>query len=142
MVKTFTKPGADTSTNTSEDTCTNTDTCTKGKELARELEQFYGGGVIYYNPLMSLKYTEGVRHFLLKANAYWFYTDLWAILHKIPDDSFYYIELTVKNSCGLLKITDGNSTEYYSKVYNYTDCPEGTWKFFVEGDVLLLPSEH
>ena len=131
--------------NPSTDTCTST-SVEAGKELARELEQFYGGGVIYYNPLMSLKYTEGVRYFLLKANAYWFYTDLWAILHKIPHDTFYYVELTVKNNCGLLKITDGNSTEYHSKVYSYTDCPEGTWKFFVEGleqdRVLLLPSEH
>lgn len=123
-----------------------TSTCTSdeeaGKRLARELEQFYGGGVIYYNPLMKLKYTEGVRYFLEKANAYWFYTDLWAILSHIPQDSFYYVELTVQNNCGLLKITDGNSTEYHNKVYNYTDCPDGTWKFFVEGNVLLLPSEH
>lgn len=126
---------------------TETDTCTSaGKRLARELEQFYGGGKIFYNPLMSLKYTEGVQYFLEKANAYWFYTDLWAILHRVPDDSFYYIELTVKNNCGLLKITDGNDKDYYTKMYHYTDCPEGTWKFFIEGcegdRVLLLPSEH
>lgn len=136
------KPVPDTSANT-EASPVEEDA---GKRLARELEQFYGGGVIYYNPLMKLKYTEGVRYFLEKANAYWFYTDLWAILHKIPQDSFYYVELTVKNNCGLLKITDGNSTEYHNKVYNYTDCPDGTWKFFVEGfeqdRVLLLPSEH
>lgn len=137
MVKTCTSPGADTSTSPDEDA---------GARLARELEQFYGGGVIYYNPLMNLKYTEGVKYFLEKANAYWLYTDLWAVLHRLPQDTFYYVELTVKNNCGLLKITDGNSTEYHHKVYNYTDCPDGTWKFFVEGleqdRVLLLPSEH
>ena len=39
-------------------------------------------------------------------------------------------------------LVDGNGNDLFTKSIDYTDCPEGEWKFFFTGNVLMLPSEY
>lgn len=120
-----------------------TDTIT----LQQELEQFIGTEKYHYNPLYRwLKYTDGVKYFAENAGggAYWFLdiigTELRSLAHF---RSFLVIELRVHaNQSADIVVTDGDDSELWAKVISATDCPTGNWRFFLQGDVLMLTSEY
>lgn len=121
------------------------------EELKRGLENFYGSEVLYRIPLVPFTITEGVQYFVENAEAFWLLTDIGVLFSsklelEQQEDTFFDIVLLVKNGGAVLTFGDGNGNILYSHTYTYTDCPEGEWKFFLEGPrgdrVLLLPSEH
>lgn len=117
--------------------------------LENELQQFTGTEQWYYNPLYpNMKYTDGVKYFAEKAGAYWFLDITGTEYHpKTTGDNpewdyFLSIVMTVENEQAIIKVTDGNDKVFVLHGIEYTDCPTGTWKFYLTDNVLLLPSEY
>lgn len=115
-------------------------------ELERALAQCYGTEEYFFNPLYSwLKYSDGAQCFALNAGngAYWFLDIVGTELKSLSkQQSFICIKMTVTNTSAQIIADDGNDNLLWSKDINYTDCPEGTWKFYLVDSVLMLPSEY
>ena len=118
------------------------ETAISADQLAQDLRHFTGSMDLYKQPdfLGGLLYTEGVQHFCEKAGAYWFLDIIGTEIHKQYDEGF--ISLDVKDDKGTITVTDGNEEVYYTRKIDYTDAPEGDWKFWYMNDTLLLPSEY
>tara|TARA_R100000664_G_scaffold21327_1_gene30653 strand:+ start:517 stop:912 length:396 start_codon:yes stop_codon:yes gene_type:complete len=126
------------------------------KQLHQELQHYYGTeGYHRIHPICNptnSAFTDGVKAFATKAQAYWFLDIVFSELitdKKTKDETFLDILLSVgkKGLSGLeneawIIVTDGNEKELYKKVIKYTDCPDGDWNFFFTGSVLMLPSEY
>jgi hypothetical protein len=122
-------------------------------DLKNGLANFYGSENMYRHSLnRRMVYTDGVRYFAQEAGggAYWF-LDILATegancIKPKEDQNFVSVNMTVKDSKAVIKFTDGNDTVYHTRDIEYTDCPEGEWKFFMiydgESTTVLLPSEY
>jgi hypothetical protein len=125
------------------------------QDLERELQQFTGTEQYYYNALnKNIRYTDGFKYFLEKAECYWF---LVIILTEIINqakkwtadegDEFFVLRLTVstKNTATISVRSENKNGEdkiIWTKNIEFTDAPEGEWKFYLTNNVLLLPSEY
>lgn len=114
-------------------------------ELKHELRMFTGTEQWYQHGLVrAFMYTDGVKYFAENAGggAYWL-LDILAteLLPKQKKYPFIAVKFVVgkKNA---ITATDGNDTQIYSKKIDYTDCPEGTWEFYLIDNILLLTSEY
>lgn len=92
-------------------------------------------------------YTDGVKYFADKAQAYWFLDIASTTLYALHSKSYFLkVELIVKDSKAQIIVTDGDLKQIYTQSINFTDCPEGTWEFFMiddtEHSVMLVPSEY
>ncbi len=120
-----------------------TDTIT----LQQELEQFIGTEQYHFNPLYRwMNYTDGVKYFATNAGggAYWLLDIIGTEFRSLARfNPFLVIELRVdeNESCDLV-VTDGDDHELYTRRISFTDCPQGTWRFFLQSDVLMIPSEY
>jgi hypothetical protein len=109
-----------------------------------DLSQFYGTENYYktflFNP--HLKHTDGVQYFAENAGAFWFLdiiaTDIFALTKSQP---FLSIVLQVKNGSATIFIGDGNET-LETRSIDYTDCPDGEYRFYLADNVLMLTSEY
>lgn len=113
-------------------------------ELKQGLSNYYGTQNYYKHPFSAtMTYTDGVRAFAELAGAYWL-LDIMAteVAPLLKTEDFLSIELIVANSKGKLFVDDGNSAILFSKTIEYTNCPTGSWNFFMTNDVLMLPSEY
>ena len=117
------------------------------KELKQNLKHFNGTEQYYFNPMYpQLHYTDGVKYFCEQAGAYWFLDIIGTEIHKNQtrkEMEFSLICLSVEDTKA--KITaqvDSDCPDYFTKNINFTDCPEGLWKFYLIDDILLLPSEY
>lgn len=118
--------------------------------LRQELASFYGSEVVYRHGLNKrVLYTEGVQRFAEAAGAYWFLD----ILATEPDiiveaQEFAVVRLQVSEySTAVIVVTDGGRDGNAPKVVfrralEFTDCPPGTWEFFFENMVIMLPQER
>ena len=114
------------------------------QELKAALANYYGSENLYRHTLnRRMTYTEGVQAFAVLAGAYWFIdiaaTELFTLL---KDEDFLTVILRVEGSKAKITADDGNGNVLFTKLIDYTDCPEGEWKFFFTGNVLMLPSEY
>ena len=114
----------------------------QSNDLAQDLRGFTGDLEMYKQPdfLGGMIYTKGVEYFCEKAGAYWFLDIIGTEIHKQYDEGF--ISLDVKDDKGTITVTDGNEEVYYTRKIDYTDAPEGDWKFWYMNQTLLLPSEY
>jgi hypothetical protein len=114
-------------------------------ELAAALQQFTGTENYYKHWLGKLQYTDGVKYFAETAGggAYWF-LDIVAteILPLQAKEPFISIELLVDSDAANLQVTDGNDNQIFAKAISYTDCPTGSWNFYLIDNILLLRSEY
>jgi hypothetical protein len=110
-----------------------------------DLSQFYGTEKYHRTFVFSpnLKHTDGVQYFAEQAGAFWFLdivaTEIYPFSDKYP---FMTIYLTVKDGKGEIIVQDGDISRLYQRHINFTDCPEGTYEFFLTDDVLMLCSEY
>jgi hypothetical protein len=115
-------------------------------ELSKLLANYYGTEQYYVNPLYRwLKYTDGVHAFVNNAGggAYWFLDIVGTALHALyQEHGFLSITLTAQANRAMIAVTDGDDKRLYQKQIEYTDCPDGTYKFFLTDDVLMLTSEY
>lgn len=114
-------------------------------ETLRDELRHFTGSEQFYRPMINRNamYTEGVQHFAEKAGAFW----LLDILFTQPEivargAEFAAITLEVKDDAAVLTVTDGNDYTAYTREIEYTDCPEGTWEFFMADLVLMLRTEY
>ena len=137
--------------------------------LSANLKMFTGTEQWFRHPLSSnFLYTDGVKFFAehCGGGAYWFLDILATELADLQEkEEFMSITLDVvensaetagflqekENSISITdgvdssaKITadDGNGNVLWTRNINLTDAEVGTWKFFLQNNVLLLPSEY
>lgn len=117
-------------------------------ELRSQLAQFQGGDQTYrHNFARSVIYTSGVKYFADNAGggARWF-LDILATEPKIrrQGQDFALILLKVKDSKAKIIVTDGNdgTPGIFKRNVDFTDCPEGEWKFYFENGMIMLPGER
>ena len=110
-----------------------------------ELNQFTGTEQYFKSNMFVPKmvHTEGVQYFCDKASAYWF-LDIIAteVFPMLKDEPFISILLQVKNGSATIFISDGNDETLETRTIEYTDCPDGDYKFFFTDNVLMLTSEY
>jgi len=116
-------------------------------DFPSELGQFTGTEKYYFNPLYRwMQYTDGVKHFAQHAGggAYWFLDIVGTEMRSVMDkgEDFLCIDLVVADESAKILVTDGNDKKLWSRNINYTDCPAGSYKFFLVGGVLMLASEY
>lgn len=110
-----------------------------------DLSQFYGTENYYrtfaFNP--NLKHTDGVEYFAKNAGCYWFLdivaTEIYPFSDKYP---FMTIYLTAKDGKAEIIVQDGDISRLFQRQIEFTNCPEGTYEFFLTDDVLMLCSEY
>ncbi len=110
-----------------------------------DLSQFTGTEM-WYRYHKNILLTDGVKYFCDTVGGFWVIDIIFSVGNLINQEDFVYIELTVKNSKASIVFTDGDKGDgpvvLYKQKIPYTDCPEGVWKFYKEGQVILVPSEH
>ena len=112
--------------------------------LVNELDNFTGTECWYRHGLnREFLYTEGAQYFAEQAGAYWF-LDIMAteVFELQKDNPFISVEMTAQDGKALITATDGDETTIWDKRISFTDCPEGTYKFFLIDNVFLLRSEY
>lgn len=115
--------------------------------LTTDLAQFTGTENYYKHPFGPMLYTDGVQYLAQTVGAYWLLDLLATEVATLQSaEPFIAITLTVTGKKGVLTATDGDKGDgpvrLYSAPFYYTDFPEGEWKFFLTGGVLMLPSEY
>jgi hypothetical protein len=112
--------------------------------LVNDLENFTGTESYTRHGLnRAFLYTEGVEYFAEQAGAYWF-LDIMAteVFELQGNNPFISVEMTVFDQKAVINATDGDETHLWGKRISFTDCPEGTYKFFMIDHVFLLRSEY
>lgn len=115
-------------------------------KLLNDLKYFTGSEVIYYMPLFpKFRYTEGVRHLAINANAFWLITDVFAYqsIKPLSDNPFQIWSLKVTpDHKASIKIEDGNGVVLKTINLEYTDFPLDDFTLWFTDETLLLPSEY
>lgn len=118
--------------------------------LKDDLAQFTGTENWYRHGLMrNVLYTDGVQYLAEKAGAYWL-LDKVATLQleaRIRAEEFQSWKLTkLPGDRATLVCTDGGNggpdATLHSEEIEFTDFPLDEITLWVEGNVILLPSEH
>jgi hypothetical protein len=117
------------------------------QELEAGLSDYYGTEQWLFNPLYPrMKYTDGVKFFAENAGngAYWFLDIVGTEIHHLYAKREEFINIVLKSDGHKAVITadDGNGGIFWTRKLEYTDCPAGEWQFYLENDVLCLPSER
>lgn len=116
-------------------------------ELRSHLAHYMGSQQVFHLPMRwDIVYTEGVRYFAQNAGngAYWFLTILItepAILKQAED--FASIKLLVDGTQATITVDDGRANPpVFVRHIDFTDCPEGEWKFYFTDRTIMLTSEY
>jgi hypothetical protein len=111
-----------------------------------DLRQFTGTGQWFRHSLnRKMLYTEGVQFLAEKAGAYWLVDEIaiaQAYEPRVKAEEFQVWKLKVTNATAVLSCEDGNGNKVLSKAIAFTDFPLNEIELWVEGNVILLPSEH
>lgn len=124
-------------------------------DLKLGLAHYTGSETIYFHNLnRRINYTEGVQFFAQNAGGgtYWL-LDILAtqpeILKGVAEHGFCIVVLKVENGKAVLTAArdyDSDTGRFENVVYfrtiDFTDCPEGVWKFYFVDNVIMLPSEY
>ena len=117
--------------------------------LKQDLAHFTGTEDYYRSINRNVTYTDGVKYFADKAGAHWLIdiiaTELAAHAYR---EEFLHIKMDVKGSKAEIAADDGNGKVLWKRSIDWTDCPEGEWRFYMapggpEGTiVVMLTSEY
>ena len=114
--------------------------------LSADLQMFMGTEQWFRHPLSSnFKYTDGVKFFAehCGGGAYWFLDILATELADLQEkEEFMSITLDVVDSSAKITADDGNGNVLWTRTIDFTDADEGTRKFFLTNNVLILQSEY
>jgi len=106
-----------------------------------DLNQFSGTTRYYRYWTQRLLYTDGVQYFAQRAGAYWFLDIVATEIIGLPEP-FMVVKLLSENDSGVITVDDGNGKIVYRRKIEWTDCPEGEWKFYLTDGVMMVPSEY
>lgn len=110
-----------------------------------DLSQFYGTKNYYHTSLFNdhLQNTDGVQYFAEVAGCFWFLDIVATEVYPLTTaDPFLTISLIAKDGKAQIIVQDGDVTRLMNKHIDYTDCPDGTYEFFLTDDVLMLTKEY
>jgi len=114
--------------------------------LYAELNQFTGSTEFYPHWLPGFRYTEGVRFLAERACCYWLIDLIASLQVKALKDAwlreFQLWELFVKDKRGVLVCSRDSDDQAFRQAIEATDFPLAYVHLYVEGGVLMLPSEH
>ena len=117
----------------------------KTNELEIKMRQYTGTMDYHRLTLTSLLATDGVRMVAEKAGAFWL-VDAIASYQANPEVKKLAIQfwrLEVKDNAAVLYcIEDSGMPRIVEQEIDYTDFPEGDWKFYVQNGVIMLPEEY
>jgi hypothetical protein len=113
-----------------------------------DLDQFCGSEH-YYQHFTGLRYTDGIQYMATQAGAFWL-IDVIGSYQADPRvrlnqrlQEFQLWHLTVANNEGLVQLfEDSGLPQVLSQHVPFTDFPLDSIRLYVEGGILLLPSEH
>jgi hypothetical protein len=84
-----------------------------------------------------------VQYFADQAGAFWLLDIIATEVHPLTKQyPFMVITLTVADDKAKMVVDDGDNNWIYQKNIEFTDCPDGEYRFYLVGDVLMLPSEY
>ena len=115
------------------------------QELKNEMAQCTGTMQYHKLTLGPLKATDGVAMVAQKCGAFWLVDAIASYQRepKIAELEIQFWTLEVKDkSAELFCRYDSGTPKLVSQKIGYTDFPEGTWKFYVTGGVIMLPQEN
>ena len=129
---------------------TSTEAKLSASELGLRLGYFTGTEHYYKHWLPGLVFTDGVKYLADKAGAYWLIDIVASYQPKLRKMSsglreFQLWTLKVNEETREAVVTcqaDLNTPNVVRQLIPYTDFPLAEIKLYVEGNVLLLPSEH
>ena len=114
-----------------------------------ELDQFTGTENWWKHALSGYIYTDGVKYVAETFKAFWLLDEIMFATKfeknpttKAKMERFGAWTLKVENESAVLTCTDGNDNELLRKEIEYTDFPHPICTMWMEGGVLILPSEH
>lgn len=109
------------------------------------LSHFYGSEQIFFHPFFrGVNYTQGVS-FLMHNGAAWLVEAVLShALHnaKVRREEFVVAKLKVNGSKAMLTFDDGNDNVVARQKIEYTDFPLPEISFYIENQVLRLPTER
>jgi len=115
------------------------------KELQDELENFNGTEGYHKLTLTRLKATDGVAHMAKIVGAFWLIDAIGSYQgdKRIADLTIQFWHLEVKDKkAKLYCVEDRDQPILIEQKIGYTDFPDGDWQFYVQQDVIMLPSEY
>ncbi|MCA1452856.1 hypothetical protein I6F35_06425 [Bradyrhizobium sp. BRP22] len=111
-----------------------------------DLRQFTGTEQWFRHSLMrTILYTEGVQYLAESGGAYWLLDKVatWQLEPRVKAEPFQSWKLKVnENRTATLTCDDGKGNIVHSEAIDWTDFPLDQIELWVEGNVILLPSEH
>jgi hypothetical protein len=117
----------------------------ESKQLAQQMAQFTGTEHYYQHPLFRMKYTDGVQFFAENAGggAYWFLDIVGTELMETHlTEPFISIKLIAHSMKASIVATDGNDNNLWIREIEFTDCPDGDWRFYLIDGILLYVREY
>ncbi len=113
----------------------------------QDLAGFTGTDNWYRHSVVKrILYTDGIRHMMLKAAAYWLIDEIaFQQYHpRVKNEEFqvWTLKVDLNETTGILTCEDGNGRVLCSKQIPYTDFPLAEVKIYFTNNVILLPSEN
>ena len=116
----------------------------KSNELQQIMSYCYGTEHYYKIPTYSFKYTDGIKTFCEKAGAYWLLDIVESVCrtHKEIHNDFILIELSVNKDNQATITFEDTKGIFFKQNIPFTDCPEGTWRFYFDNNVFFWNGEY
>lgn len=114
-----------------------------GKVLEEDLRQFIGTTMYHRLTILPLNCTDGVAYFAQKAEAYWLVDEIALTYYYkgLKDNQFIVIKVEAKDNKADVEYSDGNDKVLHKEHYDFTDL-DGSYKFYLTNNVLMLPMEY
>ena len=115
----------------------------KSTELENIMSYFYGTENYYKIPQYSFKYTNGVKTFCEKADAYWLLDIVESVCrtHKEIHNDFILIELSLNKDNKATITFEDTKGIFFKQDIPFTDCPKCLWKFYFDNNVFFWNGE-
>ena len=117
----------------------------QANELKAQMQQYTGTTTYHKLTVTPLLATDGVLMTAQMAGAFWL-VDTIGSYQTHPALRTFLIQfwtLEVKGSkAELYCVEDCGKPKVISQQIDYTDFPEGSWKFYVQNCVMMLPQEY
>ena len=116
----------------------------KSTELENIMSYCYGTENYYKNNLYTFNYTDGVKTFCEKADAYWLLDIVASISrhYKQMHEDFIIIDLIVGEDNKATITFEDTKGIFFKQDIPFTDCPKGLWKFYFDNNVLFWNGEY
>ena len=106
-----------------------------------ELQQQHGTEKYYRLNCTPIVATDGVKAFADKGSAYWAVDDMCVRAVQLRQP-FLAVTITSSNNKATITYEDGNDNQLKETKIPWTDLEEGTYKFFITDNVIMLTSEY